>query len=62
MLGAALGVVAAVWYAHFSLTVKDPPGSTEPVLSLVLEPGQPLSWAKTTEYQVVEGFRHCENP
>jgi hypothetical protein len=62
MLGAALVVVAAVVYADHLLTVKDPPVATEPVLKLVLDPIQPLSWAKTTEYQVVETFSHCENP
>lgn len=62
MLGAALGVVALVGYANRLLTVKDPPASAEPVLQLVLDPGQRLSWAKTTEYQVVEKFSHCANP
>jgi hypothetical protein len=62
MLGAALGVVALVGYAYHLLTVKDPPASAEPVLQLVLDPGQQLSWAKTTEYQVFEKFSHCANP
>jgi hypothetical protein len=62
MLGAALGVVALVGYANHLLTVKHPPASGEPVLQLVLDPGQRLSWAKTTEYQVVEKFSNCANP
>jgi hypothetical protein len=62
MLGAALSVVALVGYASHLLTVKDPPDSTQPVLKLVLDPGQRLSWAKTAEYQVLERFSHCENP
>jgi hypothetical protein len=63
MLVAVLFGAAAVWYANHLLAVNDPPPvSTEPILSLVLSPGQRLSWAKTTEYQVTETFRRCQNP
>jgi hypothetical protein len=63
MVFAVLIGAASVWYANRLLTVKDPPPvQTEPVLSLVLDPGQRLSWATTTEYQVHETFSHCENP
>lgn len=63
MLLAVVIGAAALWHANHLLAVQDPPPiSTEPVLSLVLDPGQKLSWAKTTEYQVVETFRRCQNP
>ncbi len=63
MLIAVLIGAAAVWHADHRLTVQDPPPvSAEPVLSLVLSPGRRLSWAKTSEYQVVESFRRCQNP
>ena len=63
MLVGFLLVGAALWHADRLQTIDDPPAvASEPVLSVVIDPGQRLSWARDTEYQVLESFSHCRNP
>jgi hypothetical protein len=59
----------AVWYATSLLAVQDPPSTiTQPVIQLVLSPGESLQylhgfpWASSTEYKVFETFQGCHNP
>jgi hypothetical protein len=63
MLLAVLIGAGAILHANHLLSVSDPPpASTEPVLSLVLDPAQSLGWSGQTEYQVQESFSRCRNP
>jgi hypothetical protein len=62
ILALLIGAVA-VWQADRLQAVSSPPPvSTQPVISLLLSPGQQLSWATNAEYQVVETFGRCQNP
>lgn len=63
MLATVLVLALAVRQANSLLNIDDPPATaSQPVLSLVLDPFQRLSWAKNSEYQVRESFQHCRNP